>query len=156
MRFNEINSAGLSTKVQQPPQQAQPAPQQQPKQPGQQTKFIAPVQGYKISRQLSPIHNGVDLSVPVGTPLVAPEDGTIADEGRWKYAGEMIKLVSADGTREHKLMHLDNNSITVYKGQKVKAGQQIAKSGNTGFSTGPHLHWEMRVNGKLANPLDFI
>ena len=92
-------------------------------------------------------HNGVDLVADVGTPVYAPEDatvtvsstGTIDQYTGAPVAGEVIVL---RGTNEHWLLHLSRRNV--FKGDKVKEGQLIGVSGNTGFTTGPHLHWGVR------------
>ena len=96
----------------------------------------------------------MDLVAAPGTALLAPEDGVVLDEGAWLRAGEMIKLQTATGI--HKFMHLAPKSILVQKGQRVRQGDRIAQTGNTGRTTGPHLHWELWVNNQPVNPLDYL
>ena len=107
------------------------------------------------------MHRGVDFAVPVGTPVYVPADGEVImvgcdTQGCSKGYGKRI-YIKHDGfyTLYGHLSH-----YTVKKGQKVKAGDMIALSGNTGKSTGPHLHWEVRVGNNLAqnavDPLRFF
>lgn len=97
-------------------------------------------------------HYGTDFAVPVNTPLVACFDGVIDYAGGDGASGQIngvwangegltVDIVRADGLRA-RYGHM--NRIDVVKGQRVKAGQQIGLSGNTGFTTGPHCHWELR------------
>lgn len=95
-------------------------------------------------------HPGVDIGAPAGTPVVAPEDGTIKYAGWGNTAGNLVELVTADGTK-HRFMHL--SKITTTTGATVKKGQQIGNVGNTGFSKGAHLHWEKYASGKQVNPI---
>ena len=106
-------------------------------------------------------HAGNDYPAPVGTPLFAIKDGTIT-ESRWQNPkitsgegagyGQFIDVDHGDGTST-RYGHL--SEMIVKKGDKVKAGQQIALSGNTGHSTGPHLHFEYRQKGEPVNPYDY-
>jgi murein DD-endopeptidase MepM/ murein hydrolase activator NlpD len=94
-------------------------------------------------------HKGIDIAVPTGTDIYAGHDGTVSvgyDEGGY---GHYITLTGADGLVT-KYAHLD--SIIVSAGQTVKAGDIIAGSGNTGGSTGPHLHFEVIKNGRYLDP----
>lgn len=97
------------------------------------------------------LHQGVDLLATVGTPLYAPTDGTVTLAKGLK-AGLYIVLQTATAT--HKFMHL--SSYAVQDGAKVKAGQIIGKTGNTGLTSGPHLHWEVWVNGKAVDPMNTL
>lgn len=98
-------------------------------------------------------HQGVDLAGPVGTPVLAPGDGVVVFAGRQNGYGNLIKIEHALGT-ETRYAHL--SKIRVKVGQKVSRGSLIGDMGNTGRSTGPHLHYEVRVNGKAVNPMSFI
>ena len=101
--------------------------------------------------------NGVvsekDLAGPVGTPILATGDGTVKFAGRQSGYGNVIIIEHALGT-ETRYGHL--SKIRVQAGQKVSRGSQIGDMGNTGRSTGPHLHYEVRVNGNAVNPMSFI
>ena len=94
-------------------------------------------------------HNGIDISVPVGTGVVAPEFGEIITARFSDSAGYMVTMKTDTG-REYIFMHLQKYTVKV--GEKVEEGQLIAKSGNTGASTGPHLHFEIKENGKYIDP----
>ncbi|AUM74392.1 DUF5930 domain-containing protein [Paracoccus jeotgali] len=98
-------------------------------------------------------HQGVDLAAPVGTPIVAPGEGVVTFAGWQRGYGNLIKIEHALGT-ETRYGHL--SKIRVKVGQKVSRGALIGDMGNTGRSTGPHLHYEVRVNGAAVNPMKFI
>lgn len=102
-----------------------------------------------FGRRARGMHYGTDFGVPVGTPIVAPEDGVVWMAGYNGDAGLMVAINS--GNVQHKLMHL--SKIKVSPGEKVKKGQVVALSGNTGLSTGPHLHWSKYVAGKPVDPM---
>jgi murein DD-endopeptidase MepM/ murein hydrolase activator NlpD len=93
-------------------------------------------------------HNGTDFPVPVGTPVKAPQDGVVTKTGNDSMNG--IHVVIRSGDNEHFLLHL--SKINVSNGQRVKQGEVVALSGNTGHSTGPHLHWEKHVAGHAVDP----
>ena len=99
-------------------------------------------------------HSGLDVAAPEDTPIVSADDGEVLkaywnDDG---YGGLII--IGHPSGYETWYGHL--NRFDVQKGQKVKRGQQIALMGSTGFSTGPHLHFEVREDGQLRDPLDFL
>lgn len=95
------------------------------------------------------MHNGTDFGVPVGTPVVAPEDGVVFQAGAAGDAGIMVSINS--GNAQHKLMHL--SQIKVKPGEKVQKGQVVGLSGNTGLSTGPHLHWSKHLATGPVDPM---
>ncbi len=99
------------------------------------------------------MHDGIDIATATGTPIVAPADGIVTFVGTEGTYGKMILinhgygLVTAYG-------HC--SEIFVNSGQKVKRAEKIAAVGNTGLSTGPHLHYEVRVNGVPVNPENYL
>lgn len=95
-------------------------------------------------------HNGVDFGLPVGSLVVAPADGIVDKASFSRSAGYYI-VVRHSGGLSTVYMHL--SKLSVRPGQRVKQGTTLARSGNTGLSTGPHLHYEVRVNGRAVNPL---
>lgn len=97
-------------------------------------------------------HNGVDYGTPIGTPVWAVADGTVVSAGNSGAAGNMVLLRHANGM-ETQYMHLSRFGDGVRAGQRVRQKQVIAYSGNTGRSTGPHLHFGLKRNGAYANPL---
>ncbi|WP_093321164.1 murein DD-endopeptidase MepM [Thorsellia anophelis] len=102
-----------------------------------------------VTKRIAP-HNGVDYAMPIGTPLLAVGDGTVIAAKRDGAAGNYI-TIKHNSQYTTRYMHL--KSIHVKPGEKVKRGQKIGLSGNTGRSTGPHLHYEIWINGKAVNPL---
>jgi hypothetical protein len=104
------------------------------------------------------MHNGVDMVDRAGTPIVAPEAGEVT-EARQSTApgggfGWYVKLKGAKG--EHIFAHMIAMSLRVKKGDKVAQGQQLGLMGTTGASTGVHLHWEVRVSGRLVDPMTLV
>ena len=100
------------------------------------------------------MHAGIDLAGPSGTPIYATADGTVTTAG-WNSGGygNLIKLDHGRGI-ETRYGHL--SSIAIRAGQQVKRGQLIGRMGSTGRSTGSHLHYEVRVDGKAVNPIPFM
>jgi murein DD-endopeptidase MepM/ murein hydrolase activator NlpD len=96
-------------------------------------------------------HKGVDLAMDVGTPLRAVADGKIVAVGFNRVAGNFITLRDANGT-EYSYSHLSSQDVKV--GQEVKRGDLIGKSGNTGRSTKPHLHFGVKEKGQYRAPLE--
>jgi murein DD-endopeptidase MepM/ murein hydrolase activator NlpD len=98
-------------------------------------------------------HNGIDVAVPVGTPVYAPLDGEVYQTYYNSAGGNQIVIMHANGWRTG-YAHL--SKIVVSPKQKVQRGQIIAYSGNTGQSTGPHLHFTLTINGVLVNPATYF
>jgi len=111
--------------------------------------------GYRISpfTGLRQMHEGIDISNRIGTPIMAPADGLVTNIGREWGFGKILVISHGFGfiTRYGHL-----SRINVKIGQKVKRGQKIAEMGSTGRSTGPHLHYEVRVNGVPVNPIKYV
>ncbi len=99
------------------------------------------------------MHRGLDIANEIGTPVFAPSDGVVIFDGTEGGYGNVLVLDHGYGVRT-RYGHL--NKILVKLGDKVKRGQQVAAVGNTGRSTGPHLHYEVRINGIPENPRKFI
>ena len=95
-------------------------------------------------------HNGTDFGLPVGTPILAPADGVVDKATYSRSAGYYVVLRHRGGWSTV-YMHL--SKLHVKQGQRVKLGSTIARSGNTGISTGPHLHYELRINGRPVNAM---
>jgi murein DD-endopeptidase len=108
-----------------------------------------PKRKHPITGRISP-HNGTDFAVPPGTPVYATGDGIVTRVVRHPYAGLYIELKHG-GSYKTRFLHL--NKALVKKGQKVSRGQKIALSGNTGRSTGPHLHYEFHINGRPVDAM---
>jgi biotin carboxyl carrier protein len=127
------------------------------------TPSIMPTQGWLTSAFQSmrehPIlhvarpHEGIDVSTPMGTPIEAPAAGTVVFSGRETGYGSVIIIDHGFGIRT-KYAHC--SKLIVGVGAKVTRGQQIALVGNTGLSTGPHLHYEVLVNGQPVDPLRYV
>ncbi|WP_405160613.1 M23 family metallopeptidase [Nocardia sp. NBC_01499] len=99
-------------------------------------------------------HLGVDIAGPIGTPIVAVADGTVIEAGPAAGFGMWVRLLHDDGTVTI-YGHID--TATVSQGQRVMAGDQIATIGNRGFSTGPHCHFEVWLNGSdKIDPLPWL
>lgn len=99
------------------------------------------------------MHNGSDFAAPHGTPIYSTADGVITHAGWQSEYGRLVKIKHAFGI-ETRYAHL--SKIHVEKGQRVSRGQRIGDMGSTGRSTGTHLHYEVRVNGKAVNPMIYI
>ena len=125
--------------------------------------YIKPISGGRKSSSFgarsaptkgaSTYHKGVDWATPTGTPVVASCGGTVVKAGWGSGYGYVIYINHEDG-RQTRYAHLSKVQVKV--GQKVKQGQQIALSGNTGVSSGPHVHFEILINGKQVNPEKYI
>lgn len=120
--------------------------------------YIWPAEGVFTSgygRRWGRMHRGIDIAAPIGTPIVAAAPGEVLVAG-WNSGGygNLVKLKHPDGSLT---LYAHNNKVLVQKGQEVDQGQQIAEMGNTGRSTGPHLHFEIHPKGQGAkNPLAYL
>ena len=113
------------------------------------SSLFNPKRLHPITRRARP-HNGIDLATPVGTQVIAPGDAIVSRVSKHKYAGNYIVL-EHNGVHVTRYLHLSKTFVT--EGQRVRRGQLIGLSGNTGRSTGPHLHYEVLVNDRPVNPL---
>ncbi len=104
-------------------------------------------------RGTAAFHPGVDIPCGIGTAVYATADGTV---DRAERAGGYGNLVEIDHGRGIQTRYGHLSKILVTAGQKVKRGQLIALSGSTGRSTGPHLHYEVRIDGRAVNPMPFL
>lgn len=95
-------------------------------------------------------HYGLDLAIPIGTPLLSPESGKAVKRGWGFQAGNYLDFRGDSGTL-HRFFHLSANDAQI--GGQYAEGAIIGRTGNSGLSTGPHLHWETIVNGKQVDPL---
>lgn len=105
-----------------------------------------PYHGYEL-------HTGIDIAVPTGTSVKAAASGTVVQAYYNASYGNMILLNNGGGIYT---LYAHNSSLLVGVGTKVSKGQVIAKSGNTGNSTGPHCHFEVRKNGQPVNPRGYL
>jgi len=125
--------------------------------------YIKPLSGGRLSstfgkrtapvRGASTYHEGIDWSTPVGTPIVASSSGTVARAGWASGYGYVVYINHADG-KQTRYAHLSKVLCSV--GQYVNQGDRIASSGNTGRSSGPHVHFEILINGSQVNPLNYL
>lgn len=119
-------------------------------------KFINPTVG-RFTSPFGPrwgrFHYGIDIANSVGTDIKAADGGVVTRAGRAGSYGNLIIIDHQNGTST-RYAHLSRIDVKV--GQTVEQGQSIAKMGNTGRSTGPHLHFEVRVGGKAVNPLNYV
>jgi murein DD-endopeptidase MepM/ murein hydrolase activator NlpD len=99
------------------------------------------------------MHAGIDLAGPVGTPIYATADGTVGRSQWVSGYGNLVELEHGRGIQT-RYGHLSRSLVAA--GQKVKRGEMIALMGSTGRSTGSHLHYEVRIDGKAVNPVPFM
>lgn len=99
-------------------------------------------------------HQGIDIAAETGTPIVATADGVVTAAG-WDGSGygNMVDIDHGDGIMTR---YGHASAVAVTPGQTVRRGQVIAYVGSTGYSTGPHLHYEVRVNGQPVNPAGYL
>lgn len=109
--------------------------------------------GNPFGGKSSEFHEGLDISVPIGTIVRATASGTVTFAG---YSGGYGYLVKIDHGSGIETRYGHNSSLLVKAGDKVLKGDPISKSGNTGRSTGPHVHYEVRVNTILKNPRNYL
>lgn len=98
-------------------------------------------------------HKGIDIAVPYGTAICAADGGTVTYAGWMGGYGYLVRINHGNG---YETYYGHNSSLTVSVGQKVYKGQQIARAGSTGNSTGNHCHFEIRYNGVARNPLNYL
>jgi murein DD-endopeptidase MepM/ murein hydrolase activator NlpD len=127
------------------------------------TPSIMPTQGWLTSAFSSmrehPIlhiarpHEGIDVTAPMGSPIEAPAAGVVTDAGWESGYGNTVTIDHGYGITT-KFAHA--SKLLVKTGQRVQRGQRIALVGNTGLATGPHLHYEVHVNGRPVDPLRYV
>lgn len=125
--------------------------------------YIKPISGGRLSsgfggrkaptKGASTNHKGIDWATPIGTAVMASSGGTVTVAGWQNGYGYVVYINHPDG-KQTRYGHL--SKVLVSTGQKVQQGQKIALSGNTGRSTGPHLHFEIRIGGQAVNPLNYL
>ena len=111
--------------------------------------------GYRIHPVLGvkKLHTGIDIPAPTGTPAVAVDSGKVIYSGVQGSYGNTVMIQHDNGLVS---LYAHNSSLVVSVGDRVKKGQVVSKIGSTGRSTGPHLHFEIRVNGTAQNPLSYL
>ncbi len=126
------------------------------------TPTLQPAKGWITSyfgQRISPysggmkMHEGVDVAAPYGTTIVAPADGIVVFSGIKSGFGKFVQIDHGYGMET---LYAHSQDLFVHSGDRIKRGERIAAVGNTGHSTGPHLHYEVRVNGIAVDPLFFI
>lgn len=125
--------------------------------------YIKPLSGGRLSsgfgkrsrptRGASSYHKGIDWATPTGTAVMASSAGTVAKAGWGSGYGYVVYINHGDG-RQTRYGHL--SKVLVSAGQTISQGQKIALSGNTGISSGPHVHFEILINGSQVNPLKYL
>ncbi len=105
---------------------------------------------HPITHRISP-HKGVDFGVPIGTPVIAPADGIV--EKVAYQANGAGRYMTLKHSSQYTTVYMHLSKVLVKVGQNIKKGDRIALSGNTGRSTGPHLHYEFHINGQPVNPM---
>jgi murein DD-endopeptidase MepM/ murein hydrolase activator NlpD len=125
--------------------------------------FLLPVEGRDTSgfgdpRRYAPggnvsYHLGADIAAPTGTPILATNDGIVRVAGFYPIKGGWVVLDHGQGVTSH---HFHLSRVAVGVGDVVVRGEVIGDVGSTGLSTGPHLHWEMRVDGVPTDPMAWV
>ena len=109
--------------------------------------------GYRTIFGKSQFHKGIDLALPTGSPVYATGEGTVTYAGWVNGYGNYVKIQHADG---YETRYAHNSKLLVSTGDRVRQGQEISQVGCTGRCTGPHLHYEVRLNGEPKNPQVFL
>jgi len=98
-------------------------------------------------------HNGIDIGLVTGTGLAAVRSGVVTVVRTSATFGKVLEIETEDGYR---IMYAHLSEVLVEKGDKVKQGEIVAKSGNTGLSSGAHLHYSLWKDGKLLDPMEYV
>ncbi len=109
-----------------------------------------PARRHPVTGRVRP-HKGVDFAVPIGTPVILPADGVV--EKVAYQAGGAGRYIVVRHSRVYQTVYMHLSKPLVRAGQSLKRGERIALSGNTGISTGAHLHYEFHINGRAVNPM---
>lgn len=119
------------------------------------TGWITSYFGHRVSPYTGNVkmHEGLDVGAPFGTSIYAPADGIVTFSGNKAGFGLFVQINHGYGVET---IYAHAQKTMVKKGQRVKRGDLLAKVGSTGYSTGPHLHYEVRVNGIAVDPLYFV
>jgi len=98
-------------------------------------------------------HEGIDVTAPMGAPIIAPASGTVTKVATESGYGKVLEIDHGNGIVTR---YAHCSRIDVRQGQRVTRGQRVAAVGSTGLSTGPHLHYEIHINGKVVDPLTYV
>jgi LysM repeat protein len=123
------------------------------KAPASKSAMLWPTEGHRISQYYSWRHTGLDIANKVGTPLYAVDSGTVEFAG-WSNGYGNNVVINHGGGKKTRYAHASKLYVKV--GESVGRGEQIAAMGSTGWSTGPHIHFEVIINGAKYNPLSYI
>ena len=127
-----------------------------------QEDWLSPVEGVITSycgERENPIlhkretHNGLDIAVPEGTDVIAVKSGTVTEVRTSATYGKVLEYETKDG---YTVMYAHLSKVLVKQGEEIKQGQVVAKSGNTGLSTGPHLHYSLWKGETLLDPMEYL
>lgn len=99
------------------------------------------------------LHDGVDIAVAEGTAVVAVKSGTVTRVRTSATYGHVLEYETEDG---YQVMYAHLSETLAAEGERIRQGQVVAKSGNTGLTTGPHLHYSIRKDGTLLDPMQFL
>lgn len=125
-------------------------------------EWLSPVEGVITSacgERTNPIlgkrenHNGLDIAVAEGTAVIAVKSGKVTEVRTSATYGKLLEYETTDG---YTVMYAHLSKVLVREGEQVKQGQKVAESGNTGLSTGPHLHYSLWKGEKLLDPMDYL
>ena len=125
-------------------------------------EWLSPVEGVITStcgERVNPIlgkrenHNGLDIAVAEGTAVIAVKSGKVTEVRTSATYGKLLEYETTDG---YTVMYAHLSKVLVQEGEMVKQGQKVAESGNTGLSTGPHLHYSLWKGEKLLDPMDYL
>lgn len=98
-------------------------------------------------------HQGIDVSAPMGSPIVAPAAGRVKRVAKERGYGNVLEIDHGNGIVTR---YAHTSKILVKRGERVTRGQEVARVGNSGLSSGPHLHYEIHVNGRAVDPLTYV
>lgn len=125
-------------------------------------EWLSPVEGVITSacgERVNPIlgkrenHNGLDIAVAEGTAVIAVKSGKVTEVRTSATYGKLLEYETTDG---YTVMYAHLSKVLVREGERVKQGQKVAESGNTGLSTGPHLHYSLWKGEKLLDPMEYL
>ena len=99
------------------------------------------------------VHEGIDIAVAEGTEVLAVRSGIVTEVRNSATYGKLLKFQTEDG---YEVMYAHLSAVLVQEGENIRQGQTVARSGNTGLSTGPHLHYGLWYKGEMADPMEFL